>query len=406
MTTSKKILQDKNIGVVGFNARPLACSAYKAGGNAYVSDYWGDSDLNQCSKDWVAVLSSVPGSRQRGTLESPVYITLAKNFLEVFSETRFDFILIGSGFDDHSESLARIEGMFGITGNSVEQMKLARNRSKLRTLANRYKIGMPQESLVEDKDDAIKSADDIGYPCVVRPITSGGGAGIRVLPNSNALERYYAALEDTGKIGARIIQEYVPGWDVSASVLGARKEAMTLSVQGQLIGLPSTGRNCDFAYGGNYYPPRISENTNERIRHVSEAIIKSIGLIGSNGIDYVVDKKGDIWLFEVNPRFQGSLEMLEHAGNISISELHVNACNGELPNEAPKFKPIVKMIVYAVKDGIVPDLSIFPNSVDRSPAGVGVQKGDPICSVIEIGHNLRDAYTKAKYCFDAIQKGL
>jgi hypothetical protein len=167
--------------------------------------------------------------------------------------------------------------------------------------------------------------------------------------------------------------------------------------------MPTAGRNCGFAYCGNYYPSGLDAETVSRITEVSEDISKELKLSGSIGLDFVVDESNRIWLMEVNPRIQGTLELMEAAGNLSITSLHVLASQGELPKELPDIGPCVKMIVYSRRDGAVPDLTQFSNTVDRSPAGVMVNMGDPICTVIEVGSSMRECYERASETALAIQ---
>ncbi|MFW9850875.1 MAG: ATP-grasp domain-containing protein [Candidatus Thorarchaeota archaeon] len=394
MSSSHTDLFGKKVGVIGFNARPLACSVRKAGGLPFVSDYWGDLDLDTCSEEWIAVLSPVPGSRQRGSLDAPVHVSLSENFEHSFGNYELDYVLLGSGFDDHAESLGRIEEKHGITGNTFELMTRARNKEKLAKLADKLEIWYPKYEIVENLEEATSAIKEIGLPCVVRPITSGGGAGIRKVNGIKDLEVFYKTLEKSERLGPRVIQEFVTGVDVSASVLGTGKHSMTLSVQDQLIGLPSAGRLSDFVYCGNRVPASITNDIEEEIQFISEMVISELGLVGSNGIDYVVGKDNRLWLFEVNPRFQGSLEMLESASNISVTDLHVKACEGNLPEWKLSFRPTTKMIVYANRDGIVPDLIEWPSTVDRSPPGVEVHKGDPICSIIETGKQSSEVFER------------
>ena len=62
---STRELKGQKAAIIGFNARPLACSVTRLGAEVYVSDYWGDDDLSACCHKWTAVLSPSPGERQR-----------------------------------------------------------------------------------------------------------------------------------------------------------------------------------------------------------------------------------------------------------------------------------------------------------------------------------------------------
>jgi predicted ATP-grasp superfamily ATP-dependent carboligase len=141
----------------------------------------------------------------------------------------------------------------------------------------------------------------------------------------------------------------------------------------------------------------------EIIESVSENLCTSLNLLGSNGIDFIVDKNNKIWLMEINPRIQGTLEMLESAGGVSITKLHIDATQGSIPEEKPSFKPCVKLVVFSRWEGRVPLLSNY-NAVDRSPTGVNVQIGDPVCTLIKTGKSVVECYNDARMTVESIQR--
>jgi len=140
------------------------------------------------------------------------------------------------------------------------------------------------------------------------------------------------------------------------------------------------------------------------IMESSESFCNDLALTGTNGIDFLVDNEEHVWFLEINPRFQGTLEMLERGGHISITELHTHACNGILPSEVPSFTPSTKLVIFARRSGRVPALSNFSNTVDRTPKGVLVDRGDPVCTVIETSPTLQECYHLALSTSNAIQR--
>jgi predicted ATP-grasp superfamily ATP-dependent carboligase len=285
-------------------------------------------------------------------------------------------------------------------------MKESRDFATLEKLANDYDLFFPSRYVAKSVSESLDLCEEIGYPCVIRPPRSGGGRGITLVMNPKQAEEASWRIEFDETVEEIVVQEYVRGIDASCSVLSSGDSAKALSVQGQLIGMPSAGRNCDFVYSGNYMPLNMSESVRRKMEEVSEQICGSLRLVGSNGLDFIVDKQGSIWLMEVNPRFQGTLEMIEHAGKVSVTELHALACRGELPMALPTFKSAVRLVVFARRDGTAPNLSRFPTTVDRTPKGVRVKRGDPVCSIIESGGSLQSCYTRAIDTAKAIQTGL
>ncbi|MFX0108191.1 MAG: ATP-grasp domain-containing protein, partial [Candidatus Hodarchaeota archaeon] len=406
MPSSVSGLKGKTVAVVGFNARPLACSAKRAGAEVLVSDYWGDDDLSTCCDDWVAVLTPTPGHRQRQPLDAPLHVILVDNLVHLLGERTPDYIFVGSGFDDHPESLTPIETTYGLQGNGISQFMNARNKNKLAQLCEDHRIDYPKSRKFSSIGKFIQYCKSMPYPCIVRPSTSGGGSGITLVRNNDEARVAFQRINGEDQDKPVIAQQYVRGIDISTSVLSTGHHAITLSLQGQLIGMPSAGRNCDFVYCGNYMPLGVSQSVSSKLRKISESLCVELGLNGSNGVDFVLDMDQNIWLMEVNPRFQGTLEMLEVSGKCSVSSLHCDALRDNLPSTLPDFKPSVKMILYSQKTGAVPDLSLYPNTVDRTPPGVQVQKNDPICTIIETNGELKDCYRRVSATAIQIQRGI
>lgn len=395
MAVSDSVLRNKNVAVVGYNARPIACSAKRQNSFVYVSDFWGDSDLDACSFEWVSVMSPTTGGFQKEGRDIPIHQSLAQNLVDSFRNAEMDYVLIGSGFDDHPESMAILEKEWAITGNSSRLMSDARDTKHLARLAEELDIEYPIRHIVNTPEQALQKCNDIELPCVIRPVHSGGGAGIHFVRTIETVQSAYERVASYGKDGAVVVQQYISGLDVSASVLSTGDSAMTLSIQGQLIGIPSVAVRCGFAYCGNYCPVTISSEVSDKIAKACETICTDLGLLGSNGVDLIVGHGDHVWLMEVNPRLQGTLELIERASDVSVTELHTRASKGTLPDSPPKIHPAAKVIVYAKRTGTCPDLSQFPNTVDRTPAGVSVERGAPICTVIETRESAKLAYQAA-----------
>jgi len=402
MTQRSSNLNGKKVGVIGFNARPIAASLRKQSALTYVSDYWGDADLAEVSNDCIAVLSPQPGIRQRQPLDLPLYQALIDNFSILTKDVELDYVIVGSGFDDHSDSLKPFRKKGILVGTPPNQMRKSRDFALLSKLVSDKLCTIPRRREYETTEELHDNSSSLKYPCILRPKHSGGGSGVRLLRNLGDMTRITNAQLD--KQFSYVVQEYIRGRDLSCSVLSTGKDARAISIQRQLIGMPSAGRNCDFVYCGNGYPVDLDPVVAQKIIEISEYLSVKLGLQGSNGFDFVVDESDNVWLMEVNPRIQGTLELLEIAGDISITEQHLKSSEGQLIEKIPTFNSAVKLIVYSRKTGLIPDLSLYSDTFDRSPEGIQVNQGDPICTVIKSGGELLDCYQKSCETASAIQR--
>ncbi|MDH5771415.1 MAG: ATP-grasp domain-containing protein, partial [Candidatus Bathyarchaeota archaeon] len=155
-----------------------------------------------------------------------------------------------------------------------------------------------------------------------------------------------------------------------------------VSVNEQLIGIKRLGANTPFGYCGNIVPLKANEKTVNRIKDVSYALGKKLNLIGSNGFDFVIGKNDELYLMEVNPRFQATLECIQYVTGLNLVSEHIKACHCELPEKIPKPKGYAaKMIVFAKHLSKIPDLSKLKNVFDITPPSIIVDRGEPICTV-------------------------
>ena len=85
------------------------------------------------------------------------------------------------------------------------------------------------------------------------------------------------------------------------------------------------------------------------MKDTSEDLIKQFNLIGSNGVDYILDKDGKLKIIEINPRFQGTYELVENSLDINLLDAHIKACEGEIIDIPNPSQYSIKKIIYARK---------------------------------------------------------
>jgi predicted ATP-grasp superfamily ATP-dependent carboligase len=189
-----------------------------------------------------------------------------------------------------------------------------------------------------------------------------------------------------------IIQDWMAGTPASVSVIGNGHESRAVAENEQLIGASWSGAD-EFRYSGNItplYPP------NSEIAEMAEEIVSELGLVGSNGIDFILTKRGPI-VVEVNPRFQGSLDTVELSTGINVFQAHLKSFEGILPERQRSQRMAGRAIIYAEKNlTILEDLS-RERITNRNCIGNGnwitdipnpgskIRKGDPITSVLVTG---------------------
>jgi predicted ATP-grasp superfamily ATP-dependent carboligase len=333
--------------LIGLSTRALAESAVKAERDIVSIDFFGDVDQEQiCEniglrKEYGAELDSFDPSL----------------FLKAASQLEFDSVIYVAPLENHLQVLERFEKHSRIIGNGVKVVTEVRDWKRVREFCKENGINFPQT--VE------------GTGLIVKPKKSGGGVGI------HHLSEY-------------VVQRYIKGKHYSASFLGNGEQGRLVSVNEQLIGREEFGAR-DFWYCGNITPAGIERE--DVIQGLCENVVAKFKLKGSCGIDFVMDK--GLWLMEINPRPQATLEIVEKAYMVNMFTLHINAVEGTLEWIGRPKRTWGKAIIYAEKEVKIPDASQWSTYgwiKDIPHPREIIKKGEPLCTVLADGSDRDDCF--------------
>lgn len=376
--------------VVAFNARPIALAVKRIGLRVLAADYWGDVDLQGKVDGLATVIEQRPGEETehpKGQVGDLLFDAAQR---VVRDHGRPDLILLGSGLDDRPDLWEGLRRIAPIYGNDARALAVARNRVRLFDLARSLGISCPLTIEAHGVEECVRAADEIGYPVVVKPLAGSGGWGIDIAHDGRDVARLCRRRESA------LIQEYVRGTDASSSVLCDGDECRVVTVNEQLIGRRRLGTRRPFGYCGNVVPLEAPRGVVRAIREASRALGEALGLVGSNGIDWVVRPNGVPVLMEVNPRFQATLECIEMVTGTNLVEAHIEACRGELPGRDVETRGFAaKMIVFATSKGVVGDLTRVLDLHDIPRPGIVVSRGEPVCTVQTWGGSRAEAVERA-----------
>lgn len=376
----------QNLLIIGLDTAAIAKSAHRAGYTVYVADHYGDQDLRQACKHVVSIVQQKSGKttgRLSETFTPRGLLQLAKKIGKTFS---IDAILLASGLEDNQQTLAKLENLAPIIGNSPKIIQKIRTAQTFFQILKKLGVPHPKTTQVSSYKEARKAAKDIGYPVLMKPIGTLGGVGIIKVETQAQLGRDIQQIIEKSNKGL-LIQEYILGAHTSVSFISTRAETVTLTINKQLLGNRTLGQKEPFGYCGNITPFQISINPTlqKRINYLTHKIASGFKLTGSNGIDTVITRAGVPYVIEVNPRFQGTIECIERVLGINLVKSHVDAClQSRLPSlKERKLKAhCVRLILYARQRSIAPDLDVFEEVRDVPYPQAIIEEGEPLCSIV------------------------
>ncbi len=389
----------KSLLLVGLDLVGLAKSAKVAGFKVYAADYFGDYDLIKIC-DGCRVIIKQKAGKSCGRFEnyfSPEkFIDLVKAILK---EVSADAILLSSGLDDSFEVLEELDELVPILGNKPEVFRKVRDKFEFFKELKRLNLPSPETIIVESLEDAKIAAKDIGYPVIVKPSGGFAGIGIRKAMNPKELKEGFEA---ASLINNRVlIQEYVAGVNASISFVSSTGKVEVLTVNEQLLGLKEIGQQEPFGFCGNIVPLAVSSETFQKCYEIVRKIASHFGLLGSNGIDFILSDEGKPYVIEVNPRFQATLECVERVLDLNLVEMHIKACLNmnlpPIPRQTGKY--CVRLILFSKSRVKVKDLTGLSWVRDIPFPEVIVEEGEPLCSVIAKADKKELSLEKAKFIY-------
>ena len=252
----------------------------------------------------------------------------------------------------------------------------------------------PMTFSVTDIDEAIeinKNYDDKQF--ILKPTQGSGGYDIKLLDNDASIE-----LNDS----EFIMQEYVDGISLSSSVLATKSDAKTI-INTRLLTEHDFGTDGSFIYIGNILPltsktiladVKETDEINETMCETSENLARKFNLIGSNGVDYILNENG-LYVIEINPRLQGTFECVEMSLGINMLDAHIRACHGKLIDIPEARYYSYKKIVYSPARMKYQKIDL-DNIYDLPHIGSITEKSEPLLTIIDHDEDFEKLYEKVE----------
>jgi predicted ATP-grasp superfamily ATP-dependent carboligase len=195
----------------------------------------------------------------------------------------------------------------------------------------------------------------------------------------------------------------------SVAFVADGQRAVLLGVSRGLAGDPAFGAR-GHRYCGSVYPFSVDSTVLDRMGAIAAAVTGAFGLVGLNGIDFVL-RGGEPFVLEINPRYSASMELIERGGRLSIFEAHVAACGGALPSIGATPTPEVqgKAILYARRDVTVGDSGrwLLRDDVRDVPfPNERIRRGHPVCTVFARGADTVTCYARLVAAASTLEREL
>ena len=209
---------------------------------------------------------------------------------------------------------------------SAKAVNYTMNRRAIRDLASR-ELGLRTAKYFYAKtfEEFKKAADEIGFPCVVKPLMSSSGHGQSYVHNDDELQQAFnEAMEGSrGDVREVIIEEFIDFESEFTLLTVTQKNGPTLFCPP--IGHVQKGGD----YRESWQPYKISDEALRQAQQIAAEVTKALTGAGIWGVEFFLSKQGEVIFSELSPRpHDTGMVTLGHTTNLSEFELHFRAVMG------------------------------------------------------------------------------
>ena len=235
-----------------------------------------------------------------------------------------------------------------ILGTSPDAIDLAEDRERFSALVNKLGLKQPANGIARSREEAIKVADTIGYPVLMRPSYVLGGRAMEIVDTQAQLENYIQTAVIVSGDSPVLIDSYLRDAievDVDAIADGTDVVVAGILQHIEEAGVHSGDSACSLP------PYSLPKSIIDEIARQTDALARALRVVGLMNIQFAV-KDEAVYLIEVNPRASRTVPFVAKAIGAPIAKIAAHVMAGEKLKDLPPINLDVQYV--AVKEAVFP----------------------------------------------------
>ncbi len=292
-----------------------------------------------------------------------------------------------------------------VIGVQVDAIERGEDRIEFKKTMDKLGIEMARSEVAYSVDEALSIADKLGYPVVLPPAYTMGGAGGGLVYNKEELKTVCARGLQASLVGQVLVEESILGWEELELevVRDAENNIITVCFIENIdpLGVHTGDSFCSAPM------LTISEECQKRLQEQAYKIVESVQVIGGTNVQFAHDPVSDrIIVIEINPRTSRSSALASKATGFPIALVSAMLASGLTLKDIPCGK-------YGTLDKYVPDgdyvVIKFARWAFEKFKGVEDKLGTQmraVGEVMSIGKTYKEAFQKAIRSLETGRYGL
>ncbi|RPI38086.1 MAG: carbamoyl-phosphate synthase large subunit [Nitrospiraceae bacterium] len=236
-----------------------------------------------------------------------------------------------------------------ILGTSPDSIDRAEDRRRFKELLHKLELKQPESDTAMSVKEAVKAAQKIGYPVMVRPSYVLGGRAMEIVYDEDSLRNYLERAVKASPKHPILVDKYLDdAIEVDVDALADGHDVIVGGVMEHIeeAGIHSGDSACSLP------PYSLNDVIITEIKRQTRALARELGVIGLMNIQFAV-KKDEIYILEVNPRASRTVPFVSKATGVPLAKLAAKVMVGRTLKELgiTEEKP---MDYVAVKEAVFP----------------------------------------------------
>ncbi len=272
-----------------------------------------------------------------------------------------------------------------IIGTTADAIDRAEDRERFQSMIQKLGLKQPPNSTVRSLEQAVKEAEGIGYPLVVRPSYVLGGRAMEIVYNEAELKRYINSAVEVSNESPVLLDHYLnSAIEIDVDVVSDGKQVVVGSIMQHIeqAGVHSGDSACSLP------PYSLPMDVQDKIREQCVQLAIELGVVGLMNAQLAY-QDGEVYIIEVNPRASRTVPFVSKCIGTSLAKVAAK-CMAGISLQSQGFTSEVIPSFYAVKEAIFP-FNKFP--------GVDPILGPEMKSTGEVmgtGETFAEAYYKSQ----------
>ncbi len=271
-----------------------------------------------------------------------------------------------------------------IIGTSPDSIDLAEDRERFSSLLHSLGLHQPPNRTASDTAAAIKQAEEIGYPLVVRPSYVLGGRAMEIVQNESQLTRYMTEAVSVSNDSPVLLDRFLnDAIEVDVDAISDGEQVVVGGIMEHIeeAGIHSGDSACSLP------PHSLSQDICNELAEQVAKMAKGLNVIGLMNTQFAI-KDDKVYVLEVNPRASRTVPFVSKATGKPLAKIAARCMVGQsLAQQGVTHVPVPDF--FSVKESVFP-FAKFP--------GVDVLLGPEMKSTGEVmgtGKSFGEAFFKA-----------